>query len=183
MISIGMSTSCAFPLGLEAGFRLGRNAGYDGIECPKQRCLIHLLRDLNDDLYKHPYDDDHTNSVSSTLRGSADQVAQELMHELQQRLEIAGIQVLEARLSHLAYAPEIAAAMLQRQQAGAIIAARKLIVQGAVGMVEHAIEELSKKNVVHLDDEWKATLTGNLLVVLCGHQNPVPVVNTGSLYT
>lgn len=132
---------------------------------------------------KHPYDDDHTKVVSSNLRGSADVVAQELQVELQQRLEIAGIQVLEARLSHLAYAPEIAAAMLQRQQAGAIIAARRLIVDGAVGMVEHAIEELSKKQVVHLDDERKATLTGNLLVVLCGHQNPVPVVNTGSLYT
>jgi regulator of protease activity HflC (stomatin/prohibitin superfamily) len=132
---------------------------------------------------KHPYDDDHTNVVNSNLRGSADVVAQELQHELQQRLEIAGIQVLEARLSHLAYAPEIAAAMLQRQQAGAIIAARKLIVEGAVGMVEHAIDELSKKKIIHLDDERKATLTGNLLVVLCGHQNPVPVVNTGSLYT
>lgn len=132
---------------------------------------------------KHPYDDDHTNVVSSNLRGSADLVAQELQHELQQRLEIAGIQVLEARLSHLAYAPEIAAAMLQRQQAGAIIAARRLIVDGAVGMVEHALEELSKKQVVTLDAERKATLTGNLLVVLCGHQNPVPVVNTGSLYT
>ncbi len=132
---------------------------------------------------KHPYDDGHTAEVSSNLRGSADVVAQELQHELQQRLEIAGIQVLEARLSHLAYAPEIAAAMLQRQQAGAIIAARKLIVDGAVGMVEHALEELSKKQVVDLDPERKATLTGNLLVVLCGHQNPVPVVNTGSLYT
>ena len=132
---------------------------------------------------KHPYDDGHTTEVSSNLRGSADVVAQELQHELQQRLEIAGIQVLEARLSHLAYAPEIAAAMLQRQQAGAIIAARKLIVDGAVGMVEHALDELSKKEVVDLDPERKATLTGNLLVVLCGHQNPVPVVNTGSLYT
>jgi regulator of protease activity HflC (stomatin/prohibitin superfamily) len=132
---------------------------------------------------KHPYDDDHTKVVSSNLRGSADVVALELQAELQQRLEIAGIDVLEARLSHLAYAPEIAAAMLQRQQAGAIIAARKLIVEGAVGMVEHAIDDLSKKNVVHLDDERKATLTGNLLVVLCGHSNPVPVVNTGSLYT
>jgi len=131
---------------------------------------------------KHPYDDDHTNSVSSNLRGSADIVAQELQHELQQRLEIAGIQILEARLSHLAYAPEIAAAMLQRQQAGAIIAARKMIVEGAVGMVEHAIEMLSEKKTVVLDDERKAVLTGNLLVVLCGHQNPTPVLNTGTIY-
>jgi regulator of protease activity HflC (stomatin/prohibitin superfamily) len=132
---------------------------------------------------RHPYDTGHTDEVSTTLRGSADEVAHELQHELQQRLDIAGIHILEARLSHLAYAPEIAAAMLQRQQAGAIIAARAKIVEGAVGMVEHALEMLSKKNVVHLDDERKATLTGNLLVVLCGHQNPVPVVNTGSLYT
>lgn len=132
---------------------------------------------------KHPYDTGHTDEVSTTLRGSADVVAQELQHELQQRLEIAGIHILEARLSHLAYAPEIAAAMLQRQQAGAIIAARAKIVEGAVGMVEHALELLSKKNLVHLDDEKKATLTGNLMVVLCGHQNPVPIVNTGTLYT
>lgn len=132
---------------------------------------------------KHPYDDDHTNSVSSNLRGSADVVAHELQHELQQRLEIAGIQILEARLSHLAYAPEIAAAMLQRQQAGAIIAARKMIVEGAVGMVEHAIEMLSEKKTVVLDDERKAVLTGNLLVVLCGHQNPTPVLNTGTIYS
>jgi regulator of protease activity HflC (stomatin/prohibitin superfamily) len=132
---------------------------------------------------KHPYDDDHTKVVNSTLRGSADLVAQELLHELQQRLDIAGIQILEARLSHLAYAPEIAAAMLQRQQAGAIIAARRLIVEGAVGIVEQAIAELSTKKVLHLDDERKAALTGNLLVVLCGHQSPIPVLNTGTLYT
>lgn len=131
---------------------------------------------------KHPYDDGHTPEVTSNLRGSADIVARELQHELQQRLEIAGIEVLEARLSHLAYAPEIAAAMLQRQQAGAVLAARKMIVEGAVGMVEHAIEMLSEKKTIHLDDERKATLTGNLLVVLCGHQNPTPVVNTGTLY-
>lgn len=132
---------------------------------------------------KHPYDDGHTNEVSTNLRGSADVVAHELMHELQQRLDIAGIQILEARLSHLAYAPEIAAAMLQRQQAGAIIAARAMIVDGAVGMVEQALTKLSQNHLVSLDDERKATLTGNLLVVLCGHQNAVPVINTGSLYT
>jgi len=132
---------------------------------------------------KHPYDDGHTSEVSTNLRGSADVVAQELLHELQQRLDIAGIQILEARLSHLAYAPEIAAAMLQRQQAGAIIAARAMIVDGAVGMVEQALTKLSQNHLVSLDDERKATLTGNLLVVLCGHQNAVPVINTGSLYT
>lgn len=131
---------------------------------------------------RHPYDDGQADGIATTLRGSADQVASELRTELAHRLEIAGIDVLEARLSHLAYAPEIAAAMLQRQQAGAIIAARKLIVEGAVGMVEMALEKLSEKQTVVLDDERKATLTGNLLVVLCGQANAQPVVNTGSLY-
>ncbi len=132
---------------------------------------------------RHPYDDGQVTDVHTTLRGSADQVAQELLHELQERLGIAGIDVVEARLSHLAYAPEIAHAMLQRQQATAIIAARTKIVDGAVGMVELALSRLSEKNVVQLDDERKATLVGNLLVVLCGNTNPTPVVNTGSLYT
>lgn len=131
---------------------------------------------------RHPYDDGQAADVHTTLRGSADEVSLELQRELQVRLEIAGIDVIEARLSHLAYAPEIAAAMLQRQQAGAIIAARKLIVDGAVGMVEMAIDKLSANKVVQLDDERKATLTGNLLVVLCGQQNAQPVLNTGGLY-
>jgi hypothetical protein len=132
---------------------------------------------------RHPYDDGQTSDVSTTLRGSADVVAQELQGELQLRLALAGIDVLEARLSHLAYAPEIAAAMLQRQQAGAIIAARARMVEGAVGMVEMALEHLSRDKIVHLDDERRATLVGNLLVVLCGHVAPTPVLNTGSLYT
>jgi regulator of protease activity HflC (stomatin/prohibitin superfamily) len=102
---------------------------------------------------KHPYDDGHTVEVASNLRGSADVVADELQHELQQRLDIAGIEILEARLSHLAYAPEIAAAMLQRQQAGAIIAARQRIVEGAVGMVERALDMLSSRDIVTLDNE------------------------------
>lgn len=131
---------------------------------------------------RHPYDDGQAEGVTTTLRGSADVVADELCAELQHRLEIAGIEVIEARLSHLAYAQEIAAAMLQRQQAGAIIAARKLIVDGAVGMVESALEQLSAKQTVVLDDERRATLTGNLLVVLCGQANVQPVLNTGSLY-
>ena len=131
---------------------------------------------------RHPYDDGQAGDVATTLRGSADEVAQELQAELAKRLALAGIEVLEARLSHLAYAPEIAAAMLQRQQASAIIAARKLIVEGAVSMVEMALEKLSEKETVKLDDERRATLTGNLLVVLCGQANAQPVVNTGSLY-
>jgi regulator of protease activity HflC (stomatin/prohibitin superfamily) len=131
---------------------------------------------------RHPYDDGQAIDVSTTLRGSADVVAQELQGELQLRLEIAGIEVLEARLSHLAYAQEIAAAMLQRQQAGAIIAARAMIVDGAVGMVEMALTKLGDKRIVELDAERRATLVGNLLVVLCGQAAPTPVLNTGSLY-
>ena len=131
----------------------------------------------------HPYDDGQSSEVKTTLRGSGNEVARELALALEQRLERAGVEVLEARLSHLAYAAEIASAMLQRQQAGAVIAARQMIVEGAVGMVEMALGELSKKNVIVLDDERKAQLVGNLLVVLCAHENPQPVLNTGSLYT
>lgn len=131
----------------------------------------------------HPYDDgQHPDDVKS-LRGDSDVVSEELMQELHERLVRAGLDVLEARISHLAYAPEIAGAMLQRQQAVAIIAARKQIVEGAVGMVEQALEDLGKKGVVQLDDERRATLVGNLLVVLCGQATPQPVVNTGSLYS
>lgn len=105
-----------------------------------------------------------------------------LSREIQERLEQAGVSVLEARISHLAYSPEIAAAMLQRQQASAVVAARSKIVEGAVGMVEHALEMLSEKKVVVLDDERKAAMVSNLLVVLCGDRHPQPVVNAGSLY-
>ena len=131
---------------------------------------------------KHPYDDGQSHEVATSLRGSAEVVATELCAMLQQRLEQAGIEIVEARLSHLAYAPEIASAMLQRQQATAIIAARSKIVEGAVGMVEMALEQLDKSGKVQLDPERRATLVGNLLVVLCSHENPTPVLNTGSLY-
>ncbi len=129
----------------------------------------------------HPYDDTNAHEIPS-LRGDNDDVNQELQEELQKRLDRAGINVIEARLSHLAYAAEIASAMLQRQQASAIIAARKLIVEGAVSMVEEALSSLSEKNIVQLDDERRATLVGNLLVVLCGNTDAQPVINTGSLY-
>jgi regulator of protease activity HflC (stomatin/prohibitin superfamily) len=132
---------------------------------------------------RHPYDDDHTAVVATSLRGSADVIAQELNEQVQSRLDRAGIEVIEARLSHLAYAPEIASAMLQRQQASAIIAARQQIVEGAVGMVDMALAKLTAQKVVELDEERKATLVGNLLVVLCGHSAPSPVLNTGGLYS
>jgi len=131
----------------------------------------------------HPYDEneDSLEDVVS-LRGDSTQVAGELQQLLAERLNRAGIQVLEARLSHLAYAPEIAQAMLQRQQAEAIIAARKKIVEGAVSMVDQAISDLSNRDIIELDDERKATMVSNLLVVLCGQENAAPVINTGSLY-
>jgi regulator of protease activity HflC (stomatin/prohibitin superfamily) len=132
---------------------------------------------------RHPYDEGHHDEVLTTLRGSASEVAAELQDVLQQRLDRAGVEVIEARLSHLAYAQEIASAMLQRQQATAIIAARAKIVEGAVGMVEMALDQLAKGGRVELDEERRATLVGNLLVVLCSHENPQPVLNTGSLYT
>ena len=129
-----------------------------------------------------PYDNIEDETASITLRGGADQVSLLLEKELNERLDRAGIEVLEARISHLAYAPEIAHTMLQRQQASAIIAARRLIVEGAVGMVEMALARLSEKNIVNLDEERKAAMVSNLLVVLCGDRSVNPVVNTGTLY-
>lgn len=117
-----------------------------------------------------------------SLRGSSEVVANRIKEEIQERVKNAGLEIVEARITYLAYAPEIAAAMLQRQQASAVVDARKLIVDGAVGMVEMALEELSRKQVVELDDERKAVMVSNLLVVLCGNHDAQPVVNSGSLY-
>jgi regulator of protease activity HflC (stomatin/prohibitin superfamily) len=128
----------------------------------------------------HPYDDAVGDGTS--LRGSTDVVADELATEVSARVVVAGIEILEVRISHLAYAPEIAQAMLQRQQASAIIAARSRIVDGAVGMVEMALERLQENDVVVLDEERKAAMVSNLLVVLCGDSRATPVVNAGTLY-
>jgi hypothetical protein len=117
-----------------------------------------------------------------TLRGSSQEVADKLKTDIQERVEIAGLEVIEARITHLAYAPEIAASMLQRQQASAIIDARKMIVDGAVGMVEMALEKLNENNVVQLDEERKAAMVSNLLVVLCGNRDAQPIVNSGTIY-
>lgn len=127
-----------------------------------------------------PYDAHEEGGIS--LQGSGAEVSQRLGHEVQERLAKAGVEVIEARISHLAYAPEIASAMLRRQQATAVIAARQKIVEGAVGMVEMALDLLSAKGVVKLDEERKATMVSNLLVVLCGDKDAQPVVNTGTLY-
>jgi regulator of protease activity HflC (stomatin/prohibitin superfamily) len=128
----------------------------------------------------YPYDQHEEGKVS--LRSHAAEISKHLTEEIQERLAAAGISVVEARISHLAYAPEIAQAMLQRQQATAIIAARTKIVEGAVSMVEMALAELSKRNVVELDPERRAAMVSNLLVVLCGERGTQPVVNAGSLY-
>ena len=125
--------------------------------------------------------DTHDDSQMS-LRSHTAAVAEHLKKEIQERLSRAGVEVIEARISHLAYAPEIAASMLQRQQAGAIIAARQRIVEGAVGMVEMALDMLSRRDIVTLDDERKAAMVSNLLVVLCGERAAQPIVNTGTIY-
>jgi len=128
----------------------------------------------------HPYDD--TTGAGTSLRGSTDVVSAQLAAEVAERVAIAGVEIVEVRISHLAYAQEIAQAMLRRQQANAVVAARSRIVEGAVGMVEMALERLSQGGVVALDEERTANMVSNLMVVLCGDQPPSPVVNTGSLY-
>lgn len=129
---------------------------------------------------RYPYDAHSDGQLS--LRGSTGEIADQLKAEIQNRLTKAGVLVIEARISHLAYAPEIAQAMLRRQQASAVIAARQKIVEGAVGMVEMALNSLSRNNIVELDEERKAAMVSNLLVVLCGETQAQPVVNTGTLH-
>ncbi len=128
----------------------------------------------------HPYDS-HDDKVIS-LRGQSDHVAEQLRKEINERVKAAGVEIVDARIAHLAYAPEIAQAMLQRQQAGAIIGARTRIVEGAVSMVEMALDQLAKRGIVELDPERKAAMVSNLLVVLCGERSTQPVINAGTLY-
>ena len=129
----------------------------------------------------YPYDL-HTDDGGLSLRDSTDEITEKLSAEIAARVRAAGVNVIESRITHLAYAPEIAQAMLRRQQAGAVVAARQRIVEGAVGMVELALDRLSERQVVELDEERKATMVSNLLVVLCGDRDAQPVVNTGTLY-
>jgi hypothetical protein len=129
----------------------------------------------------YPYDV-HTDDGGLSLRDSTDEITEKLSAEIGARVQAAGVHVIESRITHLAYAPEIAQAMLRRQQAGAVVAARQRIVEGAVGMVELALDRLSEHEVVELDEERKATMVSNLLVVLCGDRDAQPVVNAGSLY-
>ena len=130
---------------------------------------------------QYAYDDEDTKAGEPTLRSSADEINEQLEQKLDERLALAGIEVIEARINYLAYAPEIAAVMLRRQQASAIITAREKIVEGAVSMVKMALDKLSKDNIVDLDDDKKAAMVSNLLVVLCGDESAQPVVNTGTL--
>ncbi|MEU6651671.1 SPFH domain-containing protein [Streptomyces sp. NPDC046900] len=128
----------------------------------------------------YPYDAHEEGGLS--LRGNAEEITENLAAELHVRVDAAGVQIIESRFTHLAYAPEIASAMLQRQQAGAVVAARRQIVDGAVGMVEAALARIAERDIVELDDERKAAMVSNLMVVLCGDRAPQPILNTGSLY-
>jgi len=143
------------------------------VQVQSEAALRNLATSYPYDLHEHD---------GFALRSHVNEIAEKLKHEVQERLAQAGVDVIEARISHLAYAPEIASAMLQRQQANAIVAARQKIVEGAVGMVEMALDELSQKEVVALDEERKAAMVSNLLVVLCSDRHTQPVVNTGTLH-
>lgn len=156
----------------KAAFNVDNYTEYLSIQCDS--ALRNIVR-----LY--PYDSTNEDQEKS-LRGSSQEVAERLKVEIQKAVDIAGLEIIEARITHLAYAPEIAAAMLQRQQASAIIAARQMIVEGAVGMVEMALDKLSQKEIVELDEERKAAMVSNLLVVLCGNKEAQPIVNSGSIY-
>jgi len=149
--------------------------GFDHyVEVQAESALRHLAM-------AYPYDEYGSEPLS--LRGSTDEISHALQKQIQERVAQAGVAVLEAKLSHLAYAQEIAGAMLRRQQAEAVVAARTRIVEGAIGMVEHALKALEAGGTVKLDDERKAAMVSNLLVVLCGHNDAQPVINTGTLYT
>jgi regulator of protease activity HflC (stomatin/prohibitin superfamily) len=151
------------------------------VENYKEFLSIQCDAALRNIVRNYPYDTPGDESEMS-LRGSSQEVADKLREELQGKVEASGLEILEARITHLSYAPEIAAAMLQRQQAAAIIDARQLIVEGAVGMVEMALDKLNENEIVKLDEERKATMVSNLLVVLCGSRDVQPVVNSGTLY-
>jgi regulator of protease activity HflC (stomatin/prohibitin superfamily) len=174
-ISIGIVVVWKVVNPTKAVFNVDNYKEYLSIQCDS--ALRNIVR-----LYPYDvYGDDKDNN-EKTLRGSSQEIAEKLKEEIQLKSEAAGIEILEARITQLAYATEIAAAMLQRQQASAIIDARQMIVEGAVGMVEMALARLNENNVVSLDEERKAAMVSNLLVVLCGNRDAQPIVNSGSLY-
>lgn len=171
-IIIGIAVTWKITNTAKAVFHVDNYQEFLSIQCDS------ALRDI---VRLYPYDVAEGGDEKS-LRGSSQEIAENLKKEIQQRVAIAGLTILEARITHLAYAPEIAAIMLQRQQASAIIDARKMIVEGAVGMVEMAISKLGKQNIVDLDEERKAQMVSNLLVVLCSNKDTQPIVNSGSIY-
>ncbi len=179
-VEIGIAVTWKVIDTAKAAFNVDNYKEYLSLQCDS------ALRDI---VRVYPYDvapgvDTTGDGIADegSLRGSSEVVAEKIREKIQSRVEIAGLEIVEARITYLAYAPEIAAVMLQRQQASAIIDARKMIVDGAVGMVEMALDRLNEKDVVHLDEERKAAMVSNLLVVLCGNRDAQPVVNSGSLY-
>ena len=179
-IEIGIAVTWRIVDTAKAAFNVDNYKEFLSLQC--DRALRNIVR-------IYPYDtapnvDTTGDGIADegSLRGSSEVVAQRIKNEIQQRVEEAGLEIIEARLTYLAYAPEIAAVMLQRQQASAVVDARKLIVDGAVGMVEMALERLNEKGTVQLDEERKAAMVSNLLVVLCGNRDAQPIVNSGSLY-
>ncbi|MDE6313674.1 MAG: SPFH domain-containing protein [Lachnospiraceae bacterium] len=179
-IEIGVAVTWRVVDTAKAVFAVDNYKEYLSLQC--DAALRNIVR-------KYPYDvaenvDTTGDGIADegSLRGSSEVVAEKIRQELQRKVGDAGLEIVEARITHLAYAPEIAAAMLQRQQASALIDARKMIVDGAVGMVEMALERLNESNMVELDDERKAAMVSNLLVVLCGNHDAQPIVNSGSLY-
>ncbi|MCL1848526.1 MAG: SPFH domain-containing protein [Clostridiales bacterium] len=171
-VEIGVNVIWQISNTAKAVFNVDNYREYLSIQCDS--ALRNIVR-------SYPYDISDQGDERS-LRGSSQEVADKMKQELQAKVEIAGIEVLEVRITHLAYAPEIAATMLQRQQAVAVIEARQKIVDGAVGMVEMALNKLSENNIVSLDDERKAAMVSNLLVVLCGNKDAQPIVNSGTIY-
>ncbi|MDR1700216.1 MAG: SPFH domain-containing protein [Lachnoclostridium sp.] len=172
-IIVGVVVTWRIENTVKAVFNVDNYEEYVSIQCDS------VLRNV---VRLYPYDLSSGGEDEKTLRGSSQEISSRIRDELQECLEIAGIQVLEARITHLSYAPEIAAAMLQRQQASAVVDARKMIVDGAVGMVEMALAKLNENDIVSLDEERKAAMVSNLLVVLCGNKEAQPIVNSGSLY-
>ena len=172
-IIVGVVVTWRIENTVKAVFSVDNYEEYVSIQCDS------VLRNV---IRLYPYDIASGDEDERTLRGSSQEVSDRIREELQECLDIAGIRVIEARITNLSYAPEIAAAMLQRQQASAIVDARKMIVDGAVGMVEMALSKLNEKDIVNLDEERKAVMVSNLLVVLCGNKEAQPVVNSGSLY-
>jgi regulator of protease activity HflC (stomatin/prohibitin superfamily) len=158
------------------------NSAQAVFEVDRYEDFIHLQADAALRNLASRYSYDAPDADQHSLRAHIEEVAGQLKRDLSERFQRAGVEVLESRISYLAYAPEIAAAMLQRQQAGAIIAARTRIVEAAVGMVEHALQLLTEKNVIELDPERRAAMVSNLLVVLCGHAVPQPIINAGTLH-